>query len=464
MSSDLDIWLGDHLVAHTASNDRGNKVRIVYTDTVGATYGPEVPLLSCSLPTPGPSEPAKAHAFLEGLLPEGRALAAAAAQVRGVRLFDGAPETPGDVLALLAEYGRECAGAVVVIAAGVLPAFGSTYELLDDEALARLIRNLPQRPLGTDLERDIRMSLGGAQDKLLLTRIGDRWYQPVDGAPSTHIIKPTTTWPHSAQNEALVLELGRASGLVNTQSWVEDMGDSVVLVAERYDRQKENGDIIRLHQEDMCQAIGLRPKDKYKIGRPSERMAKVLREFAYTPRVEIERMFRQIAFRATVGDEDGHGKNYSLLLNDGRVTLAPLYDSLCTLDYPELSGRMATPIGAQSSLANVDRAALLDEARAMGLTGSEAHESLDQLAERLRRAIENLSDGLTDGWPSERVIGIINTRIERLESGQPLGDPTARSSKRGAKVADRPTLDDATAAKQTTPLTGTTRSASPIVD
>jgi serine/threonine-protein kinase HipA len=292
------------------------------------------------------------------------------------------------------------------------------------------------------------MSLGGAQDKLLLARIDDRWCEPLDGAPSTHIIKPTTTWPHSAHNEALILQLGRASGLLDAESWVEEMGGTAALVVQRYDRLAEDGNIVRLHQEDMCQAIGLRPKEKYSIGRPSERMAKVLREFADSPRTEIERMFRQIAFRATVGDEDGHGKNYSLLLDDGRVTLGPLYDSLCTLAYPELSGRMGTPIDAQRSLAKVDRAALLIEARAMGLTQLEANESLDELAQALRQAIDSLSNHLTTGWPSERVIDIVAARVARLESGQPLGGPAAKSAKRLIPSSARPSLDEATAARQ----------------
>jgi serine/threonine-protein kinase HipA len=443
--SDLDIWLGDQLIARTVSRDRGKKVRIAYDDAVSAKYGAEAPLLSCSLPTPGPSDPAKARAFLEGLLPEGRALAAAAAQVRGVRLVEGAPETPHDVVALLAEYGRECAGAVVIVPHGEIPTSATTYERLTDESLALLVRNLPQRPLGTDLARDIRMSLGGAQDKLLLTRIADYWCEPIDGAPTTHIIKPTGAWPHSAENEALVLQLGRTVGLLHTESWVEAMGDRTVLVVQRYDRRINDGTIVRLHQEDLCQAMGVRPKDKYEIGRPSERMARVLREFTDSPRIEIGDLFRQIAFRVIVGDEDGHGKNYSLLLDDGRVTLAPLYDSLCTLVYPELSGKMGTPIGTHSSLLKVDRTALLDEAGAMGLTQTEAVESIDGLAEELLLAVGGLGDDVTSGWPSERVIDIVTSRIERLRSGQPLGDP-GNSAMRAAAPAPR--LDRATAIKQ----------------
>ena len=82
-------------------------------------------------------------------------------------------------------------------------------------------------------------------------------------------------------------------------SWVERMGDTAVLVAERYDRTvTSDGTIERLHQEDMCQAVGLRPKDKYLIGRPSDRMVRVLREFAESPQREIMAIFRQVASRA----------------------------------------------------------------------------------------------------------------------------------------------------------------------
>ncbi|MGQ4598187.1 HipA domain-containing protein [Nocardia sp. R6R-6] len=423
---ELDLWLGGRLVARTISRDRGAKVRIVYEDQVAAEVGSEVPLLSCSLPTPGPSSPAMARAFLEGLLPEGRALETAAAQVRGVRLRNGAPDAASDTVLLLAAYGRECAGAVVAMPAGSAKPTGGRYEVVDANGLAGLVTALPEHPLGADLSRDIRMMLAGAQPKLLLARIGDRWCEPVDGAPSTHILKPTGVWPHSARNEALVMTLAREIGLTDRPVWVEDVGGVEVLVAERYDRAiRAGGSIDRLHQEDMCQAVGLRPVDKYHISRPSKRMAKLLRQFTESPRLELERLFRLLAFRVIVGDEDGHGKNYSLLLDDGSVTLAPLYDCLCTLVYPELSGHMATPVGTQVTLAKVDRAALIDEAKAMGMPEAEANASLDDLGGSVRTAIDALGPGLTAGWPSEQMIGLIRTRLDRLESGRPLGAPRA---------------------------------------
>jgi len=322
-----------------------------------------------------------------------------------------------------------------------LPTEGHPSSPLSEQELAELIRNLPARPLGADPARGIRMSLAGAQDKLLLTRVNGRWCAPVDGYPSTHIIKPTTVWPHSAENEALVLALSRECGLSDNAVWIERFGDATALVAERYDRTVTSGGTIhRLHQEDMCQAVGLRPKDKYLIGRPSERMARVLREFADSPQQEIVNIYKQVAFRVVVGDEDGHGKNYSLMLHDGVVKAAPLYDSLCTLEYPELSGTMGVKIGAQQTLATVDRQAILDEAKALGLPAREAEQTLDELSTHVRSGIQSLPAVITEGWPSERLIETVLARSHRLETGQPLG---------GVKESSRPsrTLDTITANK-----------------
>lgn len=441
----LDIWLHGVLTARVTPKSRGRNVVIEYTDEGRLGYGGGAPILSCSLPSiPGANASSVSRSFLEGLLPEGRALQTAAARLRGVELdLSGAPATPSDVLALLAEYGRECAGAVVVVPAGEgLPTEGHPSSPLSEQELADLIRNLPTRPLGADPARGIRVSLAGAQDKLLLTRVNGRWCMPVDGYPSTHIIKPTTVWPHSAENEALVLALSRECGLSDNAVWIERIGDATALVVERYDRNvRSDGAVRRLHQEDMCQAVGLRPKDKYLIGRPSERMARVLREFADSPQREIATIYQQVAFRAVVGDEDGHGKNYSLMLHDGVVRVAPLYDSLCTLEYPELSGIMGTRIGAQQSLAKVDRQALLDEAKAMGLPAREAERALGELSMRVRSGIESLPAEITEGWPSEHLIETVMARLHRLETGQPLG---------GVKESSRPsrTLDTITANKR----------------
>lgn len=430
----LDLWLDDVLVATVSPKARGMKVTVTYTEEGRSGYPPGAPILSCSLPAlPGTAAPAASRAFLEGLLPEGRALEVAAARLHSVRLDSSkAPAAPADAIRLLAEYGRECAGAVIVTPPGERPSANSrTSAPLSQSDLDGMIRDLPTRPLGADPEHNIRMSLGGAQDKLLLTRVDGQWCVPLDGYPSTHILKPTTVWPHSAENEALVMTLSRACGLSDSDVWVENIGDRSVFVTQRYDRVVDSaGKVLRLHQEDMCQAIGLRPKEKYDIGRPSERMARVLRENADSPRAEVQVLFEQVAFRAIVGDEDGHGKNYSLLLRNGSASVAPIYDTLCTLEYSDLTAEMATRIGRQASLMKVDRTALLEEAKAMGLPHRDAELALERLTSNLRQGIGNLPDTLTAGWPADRLIQRITARAERLEADQPMGGEEPRSPKR----------------------------------
>lgn len=421
--ADLDIWLNGKRAAATRVRSRVKR-SLVYSDQVVEHYGDEVALLSCSLPTPGPTAPAKTWAYLEGLLPEGQALGAMAARVRNVRLTAGGePESVNDVLLLLAEYGRECVGAVVTVPRGQAyePDAGS-YRQLDADALSTIVRELPDHPLGTDTDRGLRMSLAGAQPKFLLARFDDIWYEPVDGAASTHIIKPTTRWPDSAYNESLVMTVARQVGLTPVSTWVESMADSAVFVAERYDRVVTDAHTVsRRHQEDMCQALGIRPSKKYEIGRPSQRMARLLREQTTDPVSEIRQLFRQVAFRVVIGDADGHGKNYSVRLDDGEVTLAPLYDCLCTLAYPELSENMGTPVGRQQDLARVDRQALLEEASAMGVAPEHASVILDELANGIEEALATLPDGVIGSWNSATVVATIAERVARLRAGRPLG-------------------------------------------
>jgi serine/threonine-protein kinase HipA len=414
---------------------------VVYSSPIVGQFGDEVPLLSCSLPTPGPTEAAKTWAYLEGLLPEGQALDAMAARVRNVRLTaNGEPESVNDVVLLLAEYGRECAGAVVFVPQDEpYEPSGGSYRLLDAGGLAAIVRELPEHPLGANPSRGIRMSLAGAQPKFLLARFDDFWYEPIDGAASTHIIKPTARWKDSAYNEALVMAVAKLIGLTSSAAWVETMGESVVFVAERFDRAVVGPQKVhRRHQEDMCQALGIRPSRKYDVGRPSKQMARLLREQATKPIVEIERLFQQVAFRVIVGDEDGHGKNYSVCLDDGQVTLSPLYDCLCTLIYPDLSGKMGAPVGRQQNLAKVDKQALLEEAVDMGILAEEAEEMLTSMTNGIEDALATLPAEILDGWESNRVVSAIRERIVRLNADEPMGRNDRPTPRRQA------TLDELT--------------------
>lgn len=445
----LDIYLGGELVAQTSPRSRGTKFVIEYTDAVRSTREPGTPVLSCSLPAPGPSAPAAAWAFLEGLLPEGAALNAMAAGVRNVRLQDGATAQPSDAVNLLAEYGRECAGAVAVVPRGEPAPGPGRYQGIDVDNIARALADLPRRPLGADPDSDIRMSLAGNQPKLLLARQHDQWYQPVHGAPSTHILKPTGVWTLSADNECAVMTIARAVGLTDSQVWVETFGDIRVCVAQRYDRKSgPGGEVVRLHQEDMCQALGMRPREKYLTGRPSGRMAALLREVpTVDPREAIRSLLRQVAFRAIVGDEDGHGKNVGLLLDGSMVRLAPMYDALTTQLYPDLSGKLGAPVGSQENLAKVDLGGLVEEGVACGIDENSARRLIVTLADEIAEAARNLPAEGLDEQAVHAVRDTVLLRIQRLRRCEQMGTPPAGAVLSARTARSSGTLDRATLAR-----------------
>lgn len=451
---DLDIYLAGRLIAHSEPASRGAKVRIVYEGRVDTDYPAETSLLSCSIPTGSRSEPAAAQSFLEGLLPEGNALQLMAAALPGVSLDGDSPRHPYDAVNLLGEYGRECAGAVSVVPRGD-PAPGSSaeYKPLDADDVAELISGLPSRPLGVDVDRDVRMSLAGAQPKLLLALIGERWQDPIGGAPSTHILKPTGRWVLSSDNECVVMTLARDVGLTRSSVWVESFAGRRALVAQRFDREVDGLQVGRVHQEDLCQAAKVRPKDKYKIGRLSDKGRLLIRDKSSDPTRDVRELFRQMAFRAIVGDEDGHAKNYGFMLSNGAVSLAPMYDSLTTLAYSELTGKMGAPIGRQHYLAKVDIDALVEEGQAFRFGEKEACDIVESLALSIRDGLDNLNPDLADERAMDVVTNIIRTRTQRLLDGKPMGGVESRYLSGPTTTGKHyETLDQATLVEPADPL------------
>lgn len=265
--------------------------------------------------------------------------------------------------ALLERIGGECAGAVSLLPENMPPPQASgQLRWLDERALAAIIEELPQRPLMAG-EEGIRLSLAGAQIKLPVVLAADsleaepRIALPLDGTPSTHIIKPEPArFPGLAANEAWCLALARQLGLDAAHAWSLTIGKTPCLIVQRYDRQATDGDPPRrLHQEDFCQAMGFPPNRKYQQeGGPSLRDCfTLIREWSSAPVLDILRLLDAVIFAALTGNADAHAKNFSFLYTDGTRRMAPLYDQVCTLAWPELSKSLSMKIGSAGSLAEV---------------------------------------------------------------------------------------------------------------
>jgi serine/threonine-protein kinase HipA len=384
----LDVHLYG-LLSATIDRDRRGRIRLAYTDEALAELGRRRRWLSLNLPTT--DEPyvgmRGAVPFVEGLLPEGEAVRSLVAERLGVDADDD--------LALLAAIGRDAAGAVAVVPEGE-PAVSVEAGLqpIDADDVGHRLRRLPREPLSIDAQ--VRLSLGGAQPKMLLTRANDRWNLPIHGAPSTHILKPSQDdrFPGLVANEAFCMRLLRHAGLPAAQVAVHDFGGVETLVIERFDRQiRDGGRIERLHQEDAAGALGVRPRDKYltnaKSGVTYQRIAGLLDQFA--SRDDLRNLARLVTANVALGNADAHGRNYGLLLSpDGTVRLAPAYDVVCTLAYAITSHSIAVDGAQQHSKLSTRR--VVDEVRAWGLPAREAEALVRDTLARLADAVEPARD------------------------------------------------------------------------
>jgi len=262
--------------------------------------------------------------------------------------------------AMLEQIGGECAGAVTFIPASEkLPEQHYGYRTLSPAELAAKLRELPKRPLLAG-DAGIRLSLAGAQDKVAVRIEVDEISLPLGGAPSTHILKPAVErFAGVVFNEHLCMKLAAAVGLPAAQVESRNIDGMDYLLVERYDRMRRQvtgGEQVldRLHQEDFCQAQGFVSEMKYqKENGPSLKQCfSLLREVSSAPVVDLVRFLDAVIYNFLVGNNDAHGKNFSLLYQgvgteNLEIRLAPLYDIVSTVYYPELSKGMAMKIGGE---------------------------------------------------------------------------------------------------------------------
>lgn len=405
MVDELSVWLYGEKVA-TVTESR-NRPRLQYTADALAKYELGTPLLSIGLPLADSHfPPAQTRAFLDGLLPE-EDQRRAIAEVLDLRATD--------TYGLIGELGRDCAGAVVIQPSEeqlAEPATTLTASPLTDEEVAEKVANLRSAPLG--VSRRVRISLAGVQEKLLLTRISDGgWGDPVDGTPSTHIIKPEIRdYPNTVENEAFCMRVARNLGLRTASIETSEYGGRKVIIVKRYDRLvDDSGRVERVHQEDFCQVMSIPPKQKYEEdGGPSlRRITTVLRESARPD--SLSRLLQATLVNVMVGNGDAHAKNFSLLHHrDGSIELTPLYDVMSTLYYED--GDLAMYIDNVHKTSKVTRDRLKDEAVSWGMRPEAVDVILDELIARAPDAIAAAADE-TPGLPPE-ILATAQSQLKQL--------------------------------------------------
>lgn len=363
-------------------------------------------------------------AVFENLLPDNDALRrqiAARAHAEGT-----------DAYSLLGAIGHDCVGALQFLVqdseptpAGVIDAVPVT-----ERQITAILDNLATAPLGITEDESFRISIAGAQEKTALLRWNGRWCKPRGTTATTHIFKPSigklpngVDLTSSVENEYLCLKILNALGLPAATAEMETFGDRRVLIVERFDRLW-TGDqrLLRVPQEDSCQALSVPPNLKYQSdGGPGIADILKLLRGSDEPLSDQRSFLKANIVFWLMGATDGHAKNFSVFLSPGgRFQMTPLYDV----------------ISAQPSVDS--KQILWKQFRLAMAFGTKPHYQIRQIAPRHffqtgdqagigRQVIESIIQELLDGGAP-----VVESVLDRLPADFP--DEIASSIEAGIKA------------------------------
>lgn len=438
-SQPLAIWANGELVGHwTPASRRPMELR--YEDSWLASRSARPLSLSLPLPLLGnqPLRGERVAYFFDNLLPDSGAIRRRLAQ----RYSAGSEDT----FDLLAAIGRDCVGAIQLLPADEVPTGFDRIEgeVLDDEAVAALLRATVSSGsfAGQNRDQDFRISIAGAQEKTALLRHDDQWLRPLGATPTTHIVKlpmglvgnMQADMRTSVYNEWLCLKFMRELGLDVAQADIVTFADHMpVLVVERFDRKRHPSGtwILRLPQEDFCQALGVSPAKKYEAdGGPSiERLAQVL-SGSQRARADLRTLLASQVVFWLLAATDGHAKNYSIRLQaGGAYALTPLYDVLSA--WPIIgngknqlawrNAKLAMAVSGKNrhyELATIMRRHFNASAAKCGW-GADAEDIMSELLARVEPAIDAVTRQMPVDFPqdvAEAVFEGARKQVQRLQA------------------------------------------------
>ena len=403
----LDVYLNG--VKAGRLDDENGRMSFSYSEMFLVDGGREP--LSHSLPLRSAAfTHAEIEPFLSNLLPD---------DIIRTRLADILKIPRENTFELLRAIGGDCAGAISFFTSGTRPdsPAEAKYKRLNDEEAGQILGNLEKRPLDVG-EAGFRISGAGAQDKLIACYRDGSILLPLDGTPSTHIIKPAMRdYPDSVENEWFAMTLASMCGLRTAACEIAVIGGKPRYLCCRYDREVVGGAVRRLHQEDFCQVLGIDPRRKYEvIGGPGIADSfKLMREMSLPASDTIEFLDRVI-FNFLVGNGDAHGKNFSILYRDGVPSLAPMYDVMSTAIYPEVGRRMAMKIDDEYDFKWITIGKFRRMAEKSGIGVRLLDRELARMVRRISGAMPKLLNIATDNHPSQCYGQIKDGILRRIEN------------------------------------------------
>jgi len=331
-----------------------------------------------------------------------------------------------DAFSLLSQIGRDCIGALQFLPDGQEPQPMSelTGEPVDEAQIGAILSDLDLAPLGIRRENDFRISVAGAQEKTALLRKDGQWIEPAGTTPTTHIIKPQIgrlpngmDLSDSVENEYVCLKLMKGFGLRAANVEMAQFGDKKALVVERFDRRwTSDGRLIRLPQEDCCQALSVVPTQKYQNeGGPGISDIMDLLLGSDDPNKDRYDFFKANVLFWLLGATDGHGKNFSVsLLPGGRFRMTPLYDILTaqpTVDARQIERKyfkLSMNFGNSNhyKVSNIVGRHVVETGVQSGLSRALVQDLFEELQETSHAIVEATFNQLPEGFPEELLSSI----------------------------------------------------------
>ena len=283
--------------------------------------------------------------FFENLLPEG--------EIKDLLVAHGKSSIRSE-FGFLQEFGGDCAGAFKILPEKVKsPKMSKARKELK---LDVIYKYLDEKKSLTDVilnKEGGKFSLAGAQDKFAVIFEKNKIYLPLDGSPTTHIIKPHVRYFNSTHdtpyNEYFCMKLAAAVGL-NVPGVDIIEGEFPLFIVERFDRILTKTGVSRIHQQDFCQAQGITSLKKYESdGGPSfADNYNLVKAYSSAPIPDLNQLLKWLIFNLVIGNNDSHSKNLAFLKTGEEIRLAPFYDLLSTSVYKEIGLNFAFKIGGQN--------------------------------------------------------------------------------------------------------------------
>ena len=333
--------------------------------------------------------------YFDGLLPDSHAMRQKIATQKEAESTD--------TFDLLSVIGRDCVGALRFLPEGHDPGnlTKMSYRPVNEDEITTRLASLHINPLGLNLdEDDFRISIAGMQEKTAFLWVDNQWQLPLGTTPTSHIFKPAikesltgADFSDSPWNEWLCLTLCRAFGLEAAKADVHHFDNKPVIVVERFDRVWRDDVLYRLPQEDICQALGFPPNQKYQSdGGPGMKEIFELLNSTIAPYEDRRTFLKSQILFWLLAAIDGHAKNFSIFLTPAGYRLAPLYDVMSVAPYPEFpiqKTKMAMSFGNKSyyRLSQIHPRHFRQTGKNAGMHALDTDDILSELIDRKDKAV-----------------------------------------------------------------------------